>query len=197
MNRASRLLLLCSALALPAAAATDNMCWNRDTERMDFYTDPPTRGDNNFFSFTVSGTANVTMIYPSTASMEALPLSLYELREPAMAGTGTVVAPSGQGCQNQFLNNLDYFMPTTVEPPAASAAFSGSYDKTKRYPEPESTYAGAGGLADGFEDASYNDNKTAGTGGQNTGQALGCPPRPPPQPGARRTTHPARPHPRP
>ena len=31
MNRASRLLLLCSALALPAAAATDNMCWNRDT----------------------------------------------------------------------------------------------------------------------------------------------------------------------
>src|SRR3954462_844579 len=125
MNRVSRLLFLCAALALPASAATDNACWNRDTERMDFYTNPPTRGDNNFFSFTVSGTANVTMIYPGNASMKALPMSLYELRELAVAGTSTVIAPNGQGCQNAFLNNLNYFMPTTVDPPAASAAYAG------------------------------------------------------------------------
>ena len=69
MNRIRTLLLLCSAaLASPALAATDAVCWNRDTERMDFYSNPPTRGDNNFFSFTVSGTANVTMLYPATAS---------------------------------------------------------------------------------------------------------------------------------
>src|SRR3954466_7838900 len=141
MNRSSRLLFLCAALALPASAATDNACWNRDTERMDFLTNPPTRGDNNFFSFTVSGTANVTMMYPGTASMKQLPLSLYELRETSVQGVQTLVAPNGQGCQNAYLNNLDYFMPSTVEPPAASATYTGSYDKNKRYPEPEVTYA--------------------------------------------------------
>src|SRR5438132_524069 len=155
MNRISALLILSGLLALPASGATDSLCWNRDTERMDFYTSPPTRGDNNFFSFTVSGTANVTMIYPGTASMKQLPISLYELRESAVQGTQTLVAPLGQGCQNAYLNNLDYFMPTTAEPPAASAAYSGSYDNTKRYPEPETTYAGGGGIADNFEASSY------------------------------------------
>src|SRR5207253_4668894 len=163
MNRISALLILSGLLALPASGATDSLCWNRDTERMDFYTNPPTRGDNNFFSFTVSGTANVTMIYPGTASMKQLPLSLYELRDPAVQGSQTLVAPNGQGCQNAFLNNLDYFMPTTVDPPAASAAYAGSYDKNKRYPEPEITYAGGGGLADNFEQATYNDNSTNNT----------------------------------
>src|SRR5882724_5626486 len=170
MNRTTALLTLSAALALPASA-TDNLCWNRDTERMDFYTNPPTRGDNNFFSFTVSGTANVTMIYPATASMKTFPLSLYEMREASVAGVSIVVAPSGQGCQNAFLNNLDYFMPTTAEPPSASAAYSGSYDKTKRCPEPEITYAGGGGLADNFEQASYTDNKTAAVGGNDGGRA--------------------------
>src|SRR5439155_1385624 len=155
MNRISALLILSGLLSLPASGATDSLCWNRDTERMDFYTNPPTRGDNNFFSFTVSGTANVTMIYPGTASMKQLPLSLYELRDPAVQGSQTLVAPLGQGCQNAFLNNLDYFMPTTVDPPAASAAYSGSYDPTKRYPEPETTYSGGGGLNDNFEASSY------------------------------------------
>src|SRR5689334_4581750 len=127
MRRIATVLVVVAVLPLAARAATDSACWNRDTERMDFYSNPPTRGDNNFFSFTVSGTANVTMIYPGTASMKGLTLSLYELRDPGVAGTTTVVAPSGQGCQNAFLNNLDYFMPTTVEPPAASAAYAGSY----------------------------------------------------------------------
>src|SRR3954465_6830068 len=110
MNRLTRLLVLSSALTLPAYA-TANVCWNRDPERMDFLTNPPTRGDNNFFSFTVSGTANVTMIYPGSASMRTLPISLYELRDPSVAGTSNVLPPSGQGCQNTFLNNLNYFMP--------------------------------------------------------------------------------------
>src|SRR5437868_3108360 len=139
MNRISALLILSGLLSLPASGATDSLCWNRDTERMDFYTNPPTRGDNNFFSFTVSGTANVTMLYPATASLKSLPISLYELKETSVAGVGALVAPNGQGCQNAYLNNLDYFMPSTVEPPAASAAYTGAYDKTKRYPEPEQT----------------------------------------------------------
>src|SRR3989442_7105802 len=97
-------------------------------------------------------------------------MSLYELRESAVQGTQTLLAPLGQGCQNAYLNNLDYFMPTTAEPPAASAAYSGSYDNTKRYPEPETTYAGGGGLADNFEASSYTCNSsscpTNSTGGK-------------------------------
>src|SRR2546430_15829421 len=99
MNRISSLLILSTAVALPAGAAppgTDVTCWNRDTERMDFFTNPPTRGDNNFFSFTVSGTANVTMLYPGTASMKALPISLYELREPVVAGVWSGIPPYAQ-----------------------------------------------------------------------------------------------------
>src|SRR3982751_5336977 len=112
MNRIRTLLLLCSAaLASPAVAAADAVCWNRDTERMDFYSNPPTRGDNNFFSFTVSGTANVTMIYPASMSMKQLPVSLYELKDAGVAGVGTLLAPDGQGCQKVFLNNLALFMP--------------------------------------------------------------------------------------
>src|SRR5947208_13784210 len=135
MNRISALLILSGLLALPASGATDSLCWNRDTERMDFYTNPPTRGDNNFFSFTVSGTANVTMIYPGTASMKQLPLSLYELRDPAVQGSQTLVAPLGQGGQNAFRNNLDYLMPPTVDPAPGSAAYSGSHDPTRRHPD--------------------------------------------------------------
>src|SRR5437764_3470528 len=108
MNSTTRLLVLAVVLALPAAAATDPVCWNRDLERMDYYTNPPSRGDNNFFSFTVSGTANVTMIYPATLSMKALPMSLYEMRQPSVAGALTLTAGNGMGCSNTYLNNLNY-----------------------------------------------------------------------------------------
>src|SRR3989442_12325982 len=122
MNRISALLILSTLLALPASGATDNVCWNRDTERMDFYTNPPTRGDNNFFSFTVSGTANVTMIYPSTASMKSLPMSLYELRESAVQGTQKLLAPLAQGGQNAYLKNPASFLRTPPQPPDRRAA---------------------------------------------------------------------------
>src|SRR3954452_11577829 len=104
MNRTLALFTVISGLALPAAAATDNVCWNRDTERMDNYTNQPSRGDNNFFSYTVSGTANVTMIYPSTASMKTLPMSLYEMRLPLVGGALTLAAGNGRGCTNTYLN---------------------------------------------------------------------------------------------
>src|SRR5437667_168304 len=60
MNRISALLILSGLLALPASGATDSLCWNRDTERMDFYTNPPTRGDNDNFeasSYTCSSSS--------------------------------------------------------------------------------------------------------------------------------------------
>src|SRR5947209_20358113 len=108
MNRL-KALLIASLCALPAVAQTNSTCWNRDLERMDFYTNPPSRGDNTFFSFNVSGTANVTMIYPGTATMKKLILPIYELKGGADAsGTAliatpydlTVVAGTGRGCSN-------------------------------------------------------------------------------------------------
>src|SRR4051812_37480160 len=123
MNRHFRLLVVCLAAAGPAAAQTNATCWNRDIERMDFYTNPPSRGDNTFFSFTVSGTANVTMIYPNTLSMRQLPISLYELRTISPPNSlGTV---GTRGCSNTVLNSLNYFMPTTIEPPVPDATCPG------------------------------------------------------------------------
>src|SRR5437660_1872327 len=102
MNRTAILLLITSAALAPPAFATDATCWDRDTERMDFYTNPPSRGDNNFFSFTVSGTANVTMIYPNTLSMRKLPISLYGLRADSPPNaTGAI---GTRGCSNTTLN---------------------------------------------------------------------------------------------
>ena len=105
MNRLLKLLVVPLAVAVPAGAATtDNACWNRDLERMDFFTNPPSRGDNNFFSFTVSGTANVTMIYPNTLSMRQLPISLYELR--ALSAPNPLGSVGTRGCSNSILNDL-------------------------------------------------------------------------------------------
>src|SRR5947207_5579739 len=129
MNRISALLILSTALALPAGAApprTDVTCWNRDTERMDFFTNPPTRGDNNFFTFTVSGTANVTMLYPGTSAMRRFPTSLYEYWTGAnlpagdsgmLTSSATVAAGAGKGCSSITLNGLPYFMPSNISPP--------------------------------------------------------------------------------
>ena len=172
MNRLKPLLIVCLFAALPAAAGTDDMCWNRDIDRMDFYTNPPSRGDNAFFSFTVSGTANVTMIYPGAQTMRRLPISLYELRQISPPNAGASVG--ARGCSNTYLNNLSYFMPATVAPPNAPSACVGAYRPDFQYPEPEVAYAGGGGLSDNFESGapssgcpltSYNSNKTDSTGG--------------------------------
>jgi type IV pilus assembly protein PilY1 len=140
---------------------------------MEFYTNPPSRGDNAFFSFTVSGTANVTMIYPGTQSMRAIPISLYELRQITPVNPGNGVGT--RGCSNSYLNSLQYFMPATVAAPAAPAACLGPYNRDLQYPEPEQAYSGGGGLNDSFESGagssaacpaiSYTSNTTGGTGG--------------------------------
>src|SRR5438105_12593752 len=173
MNRLLKLLVVPLAVAVPAAAATaDNACWNRDLERMDFYTNPPSRGDNNFFSFTVSGTANVTMIYPNTLSMRQLPISLYELR--SLSAPNPLGSVGTRGCSNSILNNLDYFMPSAADPPVPAAACLGKYNFHTQYPEPDQSFAGGGGTKAGFEtsaktdgtcplvtnNGAYNENKT-------------------------------------
>ena len=165
MNRTLSLLIVSIALA-PPAFATDPVCWDRDMERIDTYGNPPSRGDNNFFTFTVSGTANVTMLYPGTKSMRAHAISLYEIWTGGSDASN--VAPNGQGCQSTVLDNLGYFMPTTAAPPAASPSLVGAYNSTLRYPEPETTYSGGGGLADNFEATTYQCNGTVVSGNCKT-----------------------------
>ena len=61
---------VCALLAPAAAfAANANSCWDRDVERMDYLTNPPERGDNNFFTTVVAQTGNVTLLYPAKTSM--------------------------------------------------------------------------------------------------------------------------------
>src|SRR3954468_14722672 len=105
----------CLAAATSARAANANACWNRDIERMDYLTNPPERGDNNFFTTVVAQTGNVTLLYPAKNSLKEFSQRLYRIR----VDLGGVTAPR---CDNGYLNNLPYFMPTNVNAPAGQAA---------------------------------------------------------------------------
>ncbi len=144
--------LLAALLALlaPAAAFAQNATseWDRNVERMDYLTNPPERGDNNFFTTVVAQTGNVVLIYPAKTSLREFTQRLYRIRANIGGLTPT-------RCDNTYLNNLTYFMPTDVNAPAGSAALQGAYVPTTTYPDPETTYAGGGGLNDNFANVSY------------------------------------------
>src|SRR5438128_1109841 len=137
------------ALCVPAAAlAQATSEWDRNVERMDYLTNPPERGDNNFFTTVVAQTGNVTLLYPAKTSMREFTQRLYHIRVDLGGLTPT-------GCANTYLNNLQYFMPTNVNRPAGSATLQGLFDPTKTYPDPETTYAGGGGVNDNFSATSF------------------------------------------
>src|SRR6266852_1971768 len=123
MNTIKPTPLLAALLALcaPAAAfAQATSYWDRNVERMDYLTNPPERGDNNFFTTVVAQTGNVTLLYPAKTSMREFTLRLYRIRVDLGGSTPT-------GCANTYLNNLQYFMPTNVNPPAGQAAMQGLF----------------------------------------------------------------------
>src|SRR2546428_10088050 len=107
------------ALCAPAAALAQiivpsvnpTSTWDRDIERMDYLTNPPERGDNNFFTTVVAQTGNVTLLYPAKTSMREFSQRLYRMRVDLGGSSPT-------GCTNTYLNNLQYFMPTNVNAPA-------------------------------------------------------------------------------
>src|SRR5260370_2451573 len=135
-------------LALPAQAQTANACWNRDLERMDYLANPPEHGDNQFFTTVVAQTANVTLLYPAKKSLMEFPQRLYRIRKDLGGASPTA-------CTNTYLSGLTYFMPTTVLPPAGASSLQGTYKSTTTYPDPDTTYAGGGGVNDGFVSTSY------------------------------------------
>lgn len=139
-------LALCSTSAF---AATDNACWNRDVERLDYAIDPPEHGDQRFFT-TVSNTSdntNVVMLYPDKASLKDFTQRLYRIKVD-LGGTGPA------GCTNAYLNTMTYFMPSDVTPPAGASALQGRYSSLKTYPDPGPTYSGGAGQSDGLSSGS-------------------------------------------
>src|SRR5215467_10656568 len=176
MNRTSRILVLLLASLTPALAqaqAPVQACWNRDVERIDYLENPPEGGDNHFFTGVsdTSGNTNVTLIWPTHATMMDFTQRLYRIRVD-LGGT----APTG--CTNSYLNGLQYFMPTGVTPPAGPQALQGTYDPTKTYPDPGPTYSGGNGLSDGLSSGyAYryrNWPTSSSTGGTSETYAAAC-----------------------
>ena len=138
-------LLLGAPLALAQSSSAVQACWNRDVERMDYLQNPPEGGDNQFFTGVsdTSGNTNVTLVWPSHATLMDFTQRLYRIRVD-LGGT----APTG--CSNDYLNGLGYFLGIGVNPPAGPQALQGAYDPTKTYPDPGPTYSGGNGLSDGL-----------------------------------------------
>src|SRR5258708_21772369 len=104
--------------------------------------------DNHFFTRVVRQTANGTLLYPAKKSLMEFPQRLYRIRKDLGGASPTA-------CTNTYLSGLTYFMPSTVLPPAGASNLQGTYVSTTTYPDPDTTYAGGGGVSDDFTSTSY------------------------------------------
>src|SRR5262249_61922575 len=106
----SLLLLLGSASAL---ADVDQACWNRDIERVDYLQNPPEGGDNEFFTGVsdTSGNTNVTLIWPSHATLMDFTQRLYRMRVD-LGGTRPT------RCSHTHPTRLGHFLPPADAPTA-------------------------------------------------------------------------------
>lgn len=168
-----------------AFAQADPATWNRNVERLDYYTSSPNGGDNAFFTYVANATAgaNVVLLYPANNSMKEFTQRLYKIRVGPTNGFA-----GGTGCANGYLNGLQYFMPTTVRPPIGLPALQGPFDPTRAYPDPglAYTYSGqtdglgtvrslsaaiAGGNADFYQYGNWTGPGGAGAGANQSGVA--------------------------
>jgi type IV pilus assembly protein PilY1 len=135
-------LLAALTLTLASSAAlgqADPATWNRNLERLDYYTSSPNGGDNAFFTYVANATAgaNVVLLYPANNSMKEFTHRLYDIRA------------FGTGCANTYFNGLRYFLPTTANAPAGLPGVQGFFNATYAYPDPGATYTNSG-QTDGF-----------------------------------------------
>jgi type IV pilus assembly protein PilY1 len=131
------LLAATPALAQADAGTADPppaACFDRALERLDFHMNPPEGGDNNFFTAVSkrSSKTNVSLLYPATASMRHFLKRMYRIRKEG--------GENPTGCTNRVLDELDYFMPSDITPPAASPTLVGPY---RPAPAPTGTNATA------------------------------------------------------
>jgi type IV pilus assembly protein PilY1 len=161
LTRTRLAVLLAIAFSGPLAvhAAVDAQDWNRNLQVMDYYTTPPEGGDADFFT-SVAPKGVIALAYATRNTLNGLPTSLYEMR----AGFGD---PTPTGCQNNFLNTLNYFISGTEAP-----ALQGTYNNAYNYPDPEPAYTSVVTVSDGIAPASYYNygQWPAGPGGASTAQ---------------------------
>lgn len=129
-----------------AWAGGDVASWNRDLERLDQYMTPPLGGDNNFFTSAATGAGqpNVVLAYPAGNSLREFTRRMAYIRS------------FGTGCANTYLNDLDYYMPKTIDAPGNADPYwaaprLGKYDPMAPYPQ-SMTYTSSG-QSDGLNPA--------------------------------------------
>src|SRR2546421_2283967 len=130
------------SMAGPALAATDNACWNRNVQRLDFYTAPPASGDSQFFT-SVAPKGVIALLFATRNTMNAFPTSLYEFRTNPNDPTPT-------GCTNQMMNALRYYMGSSDAP-----TLQGSFNASLSYPDPEPAYTKVLTVSDGIDTTKY------------------------------------------
>jgi type IV pilus assembly protein PilY1 len=140
--------LVIATLLLPlsiagSALAIDNGCWNRNMQRMDFYTSPPTSGDTQFFT-SVAPKGVIALLFAPRNTMNGFPTSLYEFR------TVNPIDPTPTGCTNQTINALRYFMSAAEAP-----GLQGTFNPALTYPDPEPTYTKVVTVSDGINPALF------------------------------------------
>jgi len=132
----------CSA-AGSALGATDNGCWNRNLQRLDFFEAPPVSGDSQFFA-SAAPKGVIALLFATRNTMNAFPTSLYEFR------TGNPADPTPTGCTNLTMNALRYFMNSTDAP-----TLQGTFNSALTYPDPEPAYTKLVTVSDGIDPASF------------------------------------------
>ena len=117
-----------------AQSSADASCCLTASSALSSYLNPPVGEDNTFFRQAAGGDATIAFVLMNRRKMLEFPLSMYEIRIMGSADGQSPDDPSATGCNNAWLNNLNYFYPR-------AAALAGPYQAGRIYPRPEVAYS--------------------------------------------------------
>lgn len=126
--------LLLATHASAQSSTSDASCCLTASSALSSYLNPPVGEDNTFFRQAAGGDATIAFVLMNRKRMLEFPLSMYEIRILGSADGQSPDSPSATGCNNAYLNNLNYFYPRNT-------ALSGRYQAARSYPRPEVTYS--------------------------------------------------------
>jgi type IV pilus assembly protein PilY1 len=117
-----------------AQANANASCCLTASSALSAYLNPPTGEDNTFFRQAAGGDATIAFVLMNRRRMLEFPLSMYEIRILGSADGQSPDDASATGCNNAYLNNLNYFYPRNT-------ALAGRYQASRAYPRPEVAYS--------------------------------------------------------